>query len=192
MSQNAGTGSHSLCTMTPKLNPFRLPLRLAAFALLAEVAHLGWEHLHGGILTHHLMRRADLPGLYNGWGLLLLPALAAWAGWRIQKRLTAGARPAAVMAGGLLTLLVGLALSGAFATGQQDLAGGVFMGLLLLALLWPAYRAECWLGLVLGMGFIFGAVIPTLLGGIIAGLSALIHLALRPAVVQGWAALRRD
>ena len=136
------------------------------------------------------MRRADLPGLYNAWGLLLVPALAGWAGWCIQKRLAAGARPATVIAGGLMALLAGMALSGAFVAGMQDLAAAVFMGLLTLALLLPAYRAECWLGLVLGMGFTFGAVIPSALGGIIAGLSALIHLVLKPAVLRGWAALK--
>jgi hypothetical protein len=64
------------------------------------------------------------------------------------------------------------------------------MGVLVLALLLPAYRAECWLGLVLGMSFTFGAVIPTTVGGIIAGLSALIHLGLKPAIVRGWAVLK--
>jgi len=185
--------------MNPTLNqprlpvsvPLQLPLRLAAAALLAEVAHLGWEHLQGGILTHHLLRSADLPGLYNGWGLLLLPALAAWAGWRIQKRMAASMPPVTVVAGGLLALLSGLALSGAFVAGQQDLAAGVLMGLLLLALLLPAYRAECWLGFVLGMAFTFGAVIPTVLGGLVAGLSALIHLLLKPAVVQAWVDVRQ-
>ena len=178
--------------MNPAWNSSRLPLRLAAGALLAELAHLAWEHLHGGILTHHIMRSAELPGLSNAWGLLLLPALAAWAGWRIETRRASGARPATLIASGLIALLLGLALSSAFAAGLQDLTFSIFIGVLVLAVLLPGYRAECWLGFVLGMSVTFGAVIPTVVGGIIAGLSALIHRGLKPAAVRGWAAFKRD
>jgi hypothetical protein len=159
--------------------------------LLIEVAHLLWEHLHGGVQTHHLMRSADLPGLHNAWGLLLLPALAAWAGWRIQRRLAAGTTPASVVMGGLLALLLGLALSSAFAAGQEGLTANIFMAVLLLALLLPGYRAECWLGFVLGMLFIFGAVITSATGGVLAGASALLHLGLVPFVQRCWAAYRQ-
>ncbi|WP_214278616.1 hypothetical protein, partial [Escherichia coli] len=48
--------------------------------------HLGWEALHGGIAAHHLLQRADLPGLSNAWGLLVLPALAAWAAGRLPRQ----------------------------------------------------------------------------------------------------------
>ena len=61
-------------------------LQLAALALMAECLHLGWEALHGGIATHHLLQSADLPGLSNAWGLLVLPALAAWAAGRLPRR----------------------------------------------------------------------------------------------------------
>lgn len=50
------------------------------------------------------------------------------------------------------------------------------MGLFGAAVLLPAYRAECLLGFVLGMTFVFGAVIPTLIGSILVGLSALVQL----------------
>ncbi len=47
--------------MTPV--PISTRLGLAALALLAEALHLGWEALHGGIVSHHLLQRSDLPGL---------------------------------------------------------------------------------------------------------------------------------
>jgi hypothetical protein len=94
------------------------------------------------------------------------------------------------MAGGLLALLLGLALSAAFATRLEDLTLAIFMTVLVLAVLLPGYRAECWLGFVLGMAFTFGAAIPTVIGGIIAGLSALIRLGLVPATARGWAAFK--
>jgi hypothetical protein len=42
---------------------------------------------------------------------------------------------------------------------------------LLLALLLPAHRPESLLGFVLGMSWTFGAVLPALVGGVIAGLT---------------------
>ena len=170
----------------------RLPLRLASVALLAEIAHLAWEHGHGGILTHHFLRSAAMPGFHNAWGLLLLPALAAWAGGRIERRLAAGTRPTGVFVAGLLALTAGLALSGAFLAGLESVSSVVFFGMLIVALLLPVCRAECWLGLVLGMSFTFGAVIPIVIGGVITALSALVHLGLKSVVLRGWTALRRN
>ncbi|MFX8094701.1 hypothetical protein ABTK72_20740, partial [Acinetobacter baumannii] len=83
--------------------------------------HLGWEALHGGIAAHHLLQRADLPGLSNAWGLLVLPALAAWAAGRLPRH-PATRRSAWPFALGLgLPLLLGAALSVAFAFQQQAL-----------------------------------------------------------------------
>ena len=146
-------------------------LRFAALAALAEALHLGWEALHGGIVTHHLLQRADLPGISNAWGLLLLPALAAWAAGRWPA---VGSPPRARLAA-TLALLLPLGLGGllalAFTLHLQSLTEVVFFGLMLLALLLPAQRPECLLGFVLGMSWTFGAVLPTVIGSLILGLS---------------------
>lgn len=161
--------------MTRTTFPQRLPWTMAAGALLAVTALLVGEHLHGGVATHNLMRSATMPGLSNFWGLVLIPALAFWAGGRIARRLAAGTRPATVLAGAALALLLGLALSAAFSAGHEDLTAAIFAALLLLGVVLPGHRAECWLGFVLGMGVTFGTVIPTVIGGIVAGVSLLVH-----------------
>ncbi|CAM3715763.1 hypothetical protein [Roseateles saccharophilus] len=148
-------------------------LQLAAFALLAECLHLGWEALHGGIATHHLLQRADLPGLSNLWGLLVLPALAAWAAGRLPPATAGDGRRIAV--GFALPLLLGAALSLAFTLQLQALTEAVFFGSMLLALLLPAHRPESLFGFVLGMSWTFGALLPTLIGAVIAGLSWLVR-----------------
>lgn len=145
-----------------------LRLRFAALAFLAEALHLGWEASHGGIVTHHLLQRADLPGLSNAWGLLVLPALAAWAAGRWPTP------PAPRWRFGLgfaLPLAWGLALSLAFQAQLQPVTESLFFGLLLLAVLLPAHRPESLLGFVLGMSWTFGALLPTVIGGVIAVLS---------------------
>lgn len=145
-----------------------LRLRLAALALLAEALHLAWEATHGGIVSHHLLQRADLPGLSNAWGLLVLPALAAWAAgrWPSSPR-----ERGPVLVGLALPLLLGVALSVAFQLQWQGLTEALFMTLLLAAVLLPGHRPECLLGFVLGMSWTFGALLPTAVGAVIAGLS---------------------
>lgn len=160
-------------------------LTLAALALLAEALHLGWEAWHGGIVTHHLMQRADLPGISNAWGLLILPALAAWAAGRLPRS-TRRQDWHPVALGFLLPLLMGAALSLSFQLQLQALTETLFFGLLLLALLLPAHRPESLLGFVLGMSWTFGAVLPLLIGGLIAGLS----WALRGMARWGWRAVK--
>ena len=64
------------------------------------------------------------------------------------------------------------------------------MGMLLLALLLPVYRAECVLGFVLGMTFTFGAILPTMVASVIAVFSALVQLCVRPVLMGRWHRLR--
>jgi hypothetical protein len=149
-----------------------LRLRFAALALLAEALHLTWEAMHGGIVSHHLLQRADLPGLSNAWGLLVLPALAAWAAGRWPMP---PARRWPFIVGLALPLLLGLALSVAFQAQWQSVTEAIFFGMLAAAVLLPAHRAECLLGFVLGMGWTFGALLPTLIGGVLALLSWLLR-----------------
>jgi hypothetical protein len=157
-------------------------LILAALALLAGALHLGWEAMHGGIVTHHLLQSADLPGLSNAWGLLILPALAAWAAGRLPRFPAATRDWAPVAAGFAAALLLGAALALSFSLKLQAVTELVFFTLLALAVLLPAHRPECLLGFVLGMSWTFGATIPTLVGGVIAGLS----WALRGIARRAW------
>lgn len=166
-------------------------------ALLAELGHLAWEHFHGGVRRHHLLHRADLPSVSNGWGLLLLPALAWYLIGRIDRRrgrLEEG-RPGplrnSVIMGFAGALLFGLLLSGCFTFRYETWAGILFQGLFLLALVLPVYRAECVLGFVVGMTFVFGAVLPTAIASLLAGFSLLVHVTVHPLLVRGWGALKR-
>jgi hypothetical protein len=168
----------------------RLRTSIALAALLAAAAHLAWEASHGGVRTHHLLQSASMPGFSNFWGLLILPALGGWAGWRVERRLAAGARPAGVLLAGGIALALGLALSAAFLSGSEDLSLAVFVTIGALALLGPGYRAECGLGLMLGMFVIFGPVIPTLIGGVLTAISAILHRLLWPLLQRAWTARR--
>lgn len=184
------SGTVPLVSKTMPTSPPRL--LFATLALLAIAAQLAWEAAHGGIVTHHLLARPDMPGLSNAWGLLILPALAAWTAGRVPQRGDRTVRNGLpLLAGFGLSLLFGVSLSAAFALKATALTEALFLALLALAALLPVYRRECLFGLVLGMCFVFGPVLPTLVGSVIAAASWLLHRVVRWAWRLTMAATRR-
>jgi hypothetical protein len=145
------------------------------------------------------LNRADLPAISNWWGALLLPALTWFLTGRIRKHRVArpGGRgrvpmlPRSVVAGFGVALLLGVLLAVSFAGGARSITPVLFQAILVAAVFLPAYRAECLLGFVLGMTPVFGAVLPTAIGSIIAAGSALVHLVVRPLLLGCWRWLRR-
>ncbi|NYZ62769.1 hypothetical protein [Luteimonas deserti] len=166
-----------------------------ACVALAELAHLAWEHLHGGIVSHHLLADPALPAIWNGWGLILLPALAWWASGRLARRLDRAADLRRVVLAGVfgfsVAALTGVFLSVAFVQGHENLAGLVLMAALGLAVLLRADRAECLLGFVLAMTFVFGAVLPVLIGSVVVVVSMLAHRIVYPLAYRLWRRLPR-
>ena len=88
----------------------------------------------------------------------------------------------------MCALVAGIALSLAFVSGNADAPAYILLGILLLGLVVPTYRSEYVLGFVLGMSVTFGPILPALVAALIAAVSAMAHLLLRPAF--GWALAR--
>ncbi len=99
--------------------------------------------------------------------------------------------PVGVIAGFVASLIFGILLSVSFTSGYETVSSYLFLGMILLAVLFPVYRAEYVLGFVLGMTFTFGAVLPTAIGTMIALVSVIIRLGVWPALVRLRACLRR-
>ena len=158
-------------------------------AVLATAAHLGWEYAQGGVRSHHLLNRQDLPAISNWWGLLLLPLLGWLASQIVAHRVSSGrgtiARALAAFGG---SLLAGAALSGAFAAGHETATSAIFLVTLASGLVLRTYRAEYAFGFVVGMTFVFGSVLPALVAAVAASISAIAHLVIRPVLAS---ALRR-
>ena len=157
-------------------SPYRLPVAAALVALAFAGAHLGWEHFDGGVRSHHLLNRADLPEISNWFGLIILPVLGWAFGVRLRNR--PGTRWS-VCLGLIASLVYGAALAASFELGATDITKTLFFGLLPLAIIAPIYRAECMLGFVAGMTFTFGAILPCLFALLFAGLSAAVRLGVR-------------
>ncbi len=183
----------------------RIRIYLTVAVFLAEIGHLAWEHFHGGIASHHFLNRADMPAVSNAWGLLLLPVMSWFLGGIALRRSIATAAAATINAPGgqaeaaglargvfvgfFAGLLFGASLAATFSLGYQDVTSILFFGMLLLALVFRVYRAECVLGFVLGMTFTFGAILPALVASVTAVISAVAHRVLYPLARRVWMAL---
>ena len=163
------------------------PLLGAAVAIV----QLAWEATHGGIQSHHLLARADLPAVSNLWGLATLPALGWLAAYFVRRR-SAGSGHAvrrAVVAF-FFALILGGALSAAFRLDLEDVSAGLFLAAMLAGLVVPTYRAEYLFGFVVGMTWVVGPVLPTIAASLAATISVLAHFVLRPVAVGLYRRLR--
>ncbi|KQC01340.1 outer membrane beta-barrel family protein [Pedobacter sp. Hv1] len=158
---------------------FTVAITTAIWALLL------WNHFHGGVVSHHLLHRKDLPKISDWWSGLLLPLLTFLLTYRIQKRLVKDNNtsplkfPKNILYGCCSALVYGIALSTFFALGYSKITGYLFNAIILLAFLFPIYRAEYLLGFVLGMTFTFGAFISITAGTIFVMISLILNLYVR-------------
>lgn len=165
----------------------RFGIVLGAFVLV--VVHLSWEMLHGGVASHHFLARSDLPSISNWWGIILVPALAWFVAGRVQNRSASGIRNNCAtfenvrraMPAFAGALLYGGALAVSFAYGF-GIEQYLFFGLFAIGLFLPIYRGEYLLGFVLGMMVTFGAILPMIVGTIVASFSWLAHALFRAAM----------
>lgn len=156
------------------------------------VLHLGFEYFQGGIRSHHVLNQADLPEISNLWGLLL-PPLAWFLLGTLERRLaqTQDARAGRkALLSGIAVLSSSVALMVSFKLDLSTITGLIFQGLLLAAVFLPFYRAEFFLGVVLGMTFAFGAILPTGVATVLATISAVCQLLLWPMLMWCWRQMR--
>jgi hypothetical protein len=171
---------------------FKTRLYFTGIITIAIWSLLSWNHFHGGVPSHHILDNENLPAISNWWGGLLLPLLTWFLLYRIQKRLIhendeqskKSKSSITILYGFIGALLFGILLSAFFTFGYSDIPGYMLLGLLLLALCFPVYRAECILGFVIGMTFTFGAVLPTAVGSLLALISAVLYLYVRPFIIN--------
>jgi hypothetical protein len=159
-----------------------LPLFFALFSLLFVAVLLAHEHFNGGVRSHHLLDRADLPVISNWLGLVTLPLLGWLLGVRLRTHMASHTRPglpARIGLGLICSVLYGAALAASFELGASAITSGLFLGLFLLAAVLPIYRVECLFGFVVGMTFTFGAVLPALVAAVFAAVSILVRFAFR-------------
>lgn len=172
----------------------KVSIYLILLVVVFVLGQLLWEHFNGGVVSHHLLHNSDLPAISNWWGIVILPALAWLSTWLIKRRVTfqpddfdaGGWVPAEILTGFWVMFFVSLLQSVAFVSGYENITMIMALCVLVAGLFLPIYRAECILGFVLGAAFSFGAVIPIMGILIIATLSAVSNLGVRPVLANLW------
>ena len=166
------------------LSVLKVKIYITGVISLAIWGLLAWDYFHGGVPSHHILARKDLPEFSNWWGGVLLPLLTIFLLYRIEKREkleeSKSPFPEKIIYGFSVALLFGIVLSIFFTYGNTKMPGIMVLSLFLLALFYPIYRAECLLGFVIGMTFTFGGVLPTIIGSIFATIAFLIYKLIRP------------
>jgi hypothetical protein len=146
---------------------------------------LVWQHLEGGVPSHNILARADLPAVSNWWGGLLLPALTWWLLGRTLGRISRGAtssfNAAFAFAG---AGVFGVALAVSYVTDHSTVTTYIVRSLPLIALLLPLYRAEYVLGFVLAMTYTFGAILPTGFTAAVAAVAWGLYGYVRPTLLR--------
>ena len=174
-----------------KTNFFTLRLYFTAIVTFAIWTLLVWNYFHGGIPSHHLLADENLPEVSNIWGGILLPVLTWFLLYRIQVRINRRNNAnssvtysvSEILYGFVAAVLFGIVLSTFFTFGNTDVPGYMLILLFLLAVFIPVYRSEYILGFVIGMTYTFGAVLPTLVGSILALIGLVIYYGIRPVIL---------
>ena len=161
---------------------FKIRLYITGFVTLVIWGLLAWEYTHGGFQSHHILRRKDLPELQNWWGGILLPMLTWFLLHCIQKKPESLLSPK-VIYGFLVAFIIALSIIILVHFDIHDIPRYLLISILLIAIFYPIYRAECLLGFVLGMIFMFGGVLPIFIGCMLSALGFLIYNLLRPLVL---------
>ncbi|MFD2533149.1 hypothetical protein [Gracilimonas halophila] len=170
-----------------------------ASVVIFVLAHLLWEHLNGGVLSHHLLHSSDLPAISNWWNIVVLPLLAWFSTTRIKRRISfqpddpsaKGKIPKGILIGFFGMLLVSIFQSVTFEFGYENITMYTALCVLLVGLFLPIYRAECILGHVLGATFIFGSIIPIMGILVIATISAFSNLLMKPVLINIWGRFKK-
>jgi len=162
-------------TTAPQRIYFTLAITLFA------VLHLAIEMLSGGVREHYPLMNEDLPALSNWWALVVLPVL----GWLTHTTASPASHEnsgAAIL--GLDPVVIfrlaagfvyGATLAAGFELGLGQMPLYLLLGLFAGGVFYPLYRLEIMLGLVMGMTYTFGAVIPTVVASLVALISLFTH-----------------
>lgn len=161
----------------------RNKLQVTLAALLLTLAFLLWEHFNGGVVTHHLLARKDLPGISNWWGLLTIPMLTWLMMSLIDKRRakflesntdTEGFDDQ-VIKHFLAALAFGVVASLLWEFRLVEVLPFYILSPVVIALFKPVHYPEYILGFVVGMLFTFGGILPIIVATVLFALCFLVN-----------------
>jgi hypothetical protein len=180
------SAQNSITNLLKTLGMFKAKLYFIGIISVFIWGLLAWNYFHGGVPSHHILNKKNLPEISNWWGGIWLPVFAWIVMFRIQKRENLTIKnvsdfPLKIIYGFVGSLIIGISIATLFLLEFNEFLGYFLPSILIIALFYPIYYSECFLGFVLGMTYTFGAILPTGIGSILAILAFLIYQLIRPA-----------
>ena len=156
-------------------------------AFLVTLLFVLWEYFTGGVVSHNLLAREDMPAFSNWWGLLTVPLLFWISIYFINKRQGKGIESEStpeeyqneVLKRFLAALSFGLLMSVLWEFNFQHILQYLILLPIVIAFFKPVHLPEYLMGFVLGMLFTFGGVLPVLFGVVLSILCFVINKVIR-------------
>ena len=166
---------------------FKIGLYFTTIITVAIWSLLIWDYFHGGVPSHHMLQNEDLPEFSNWLGGILIPLLTWFLFYRVQKKigndLTVFKFSVNILYAFIAALSFSLLLSVFFTLGYSEIPFYMIVSLLVLALFLPIYKAEYFLGFVIGMTFTFGGVLSIGIISILSLIGAIIYRIVKPGLL---------
>ena len=145
------------------------------------------EHFRGGVISHHLLAREDMPKISNWWGILIVP-LVSWVLLSfIQKRNKSSTSNQTLVSKEEIYGFIGAFIFGIIITvlfyNAPEFPGYLLLLTFVLALFLPIYRPEFYLGFILSMTYGFGGIIPVVFGLILIAVYTIEYRYIRKALL---------
>ena len=174
--------------MIAKHDFFRFRIWGTAIISIVLSSLLLWQYFHDGIPSHHFLADKTLPLISNAWGALVIPIATWFLLYRIEKRLFSQldtiAFPKHTLFGFLSALLFAVVLGIAIVYGFETFSSYSPFIIFSLAFFFPTYKAEYFLGFILGLTYFIGGVLPVVAGSIFLLISAVLYLLIRPLMLK--------
>ena len=173
-------------------NKTKIKALITGIVTIFILCFLGWEHLNGGVASHHILQQKSLPAISNWWSGLLLPVFTWFLLSRTEKRLDKQALQVKhthnlqdqVLKLFIAGLVLGALIATSFTNGYSVILDNVPYIILMLSFIIPIYYAEFILGFILAMTFTFGAILPTVFILLLAAIGMLTYKFIRPLIIM--------
>jgi len=155
--------------------------------------YLGWDYFQGGVPSHTILILESKPKISNWWGGIVLPLLTWFLLYRIQRRLNENNDTGVkkdlryIACGFIASLLFGILFPYFYldghSIGDSSKPEYLLLTLIVTSFFIPLYRAEYLLGLVIGMTYALGPIIPIGIAFVLMILFAIPYKILRPGIL---------
>lgn len=167
----------------------KITIVFTIFITIAVLIMLIWEYYHGGVSGHHFLKSKDMPFISNWWGLILLPLVTFLSLKRIGKRINFNEEMNNQLfiknhlLPFLLAVLFAILIVVFSSTGNSEISYFMFLALFIVALFIPIFKAEYFLGFILGLSYSFGGALPVVIAIVLATIFYLIFNYIKPIFI---------